>query len=140
MLNNALKVALGQYGTRGIWGKESEEQVLKYYHDIGFEWVQDDDLAWCAGFLNWCLLQGGYKFLKSLRARDFLNYGVEISKPEIGDIVIFWRISKDSVWGHVGFYICETDNVIYILGGNQSNSVDIAPFPKTQVLGYRRII
>jgi hypothetical protein len=58
----------------------------------------------------------------------------------MGDIVILWRISPKSIYGHVGFYVCERKNTLYLLGGNQSNSVSIAPYPKTQVLGYRKFI
>ena len=55
----------------------------------------------------------------------------------MGDIVVLWRIAKDSPFGHVGFYISETQNGIYILGGNQSGEVNIQKFPKTNLLEYR---
>jgi uncharacterized protein (TIGR02594 family) len=81
----------------------------------------------------------GKDYYKSLHARDFLNYGTETDKPEIGDIVVFWRISKDSIYGHVAFFVAEHNNLIYVLGGNQQDSVNISPFSKTQVLSYRKI-
>lgn len=140
MKNDILEIALGQFGNSGIYGAKNEEEILKYYHEIGFEWVDNDDVSWCAGFLNWCLLKAGKPFFKSLHARDFLEYGTETKEPQMGDIVILWRIAKDSQWGHAGIFIRETKNTIYILGGNQSNSVNIQPFPKTQVLGYRKIL
>jgi uncharacterized protein (TIGR02594 family) len=135
-----LKVALNEYGNRAIAGPNSNEEVLKYYHDLNFTWVEDDDVAWCAGFLNWCLKTAGKDYLKSLRARDFLTYGVETKKPQLGDIVVLWRISRDSTWGHCGIFIRETNNAVYLLGGNQNSSVDIQPYPKSQVLAYRSII
>ena len=39
---------------------------------------------------------------------------------------------------HVGFYIREVENGIYILAGNQDNTVDIALWKKADVLQYRR--
>jgi len=131
---------MNEYGNRSIPGKNANKEILKYYKDIGFGWVQDDDLAWCAGFMNWCLKKANKPFLKSLTARDFLKYGQKIKEPEMGDIVVLWRISPKSIYGHTGFYICERGNTVYILGGNQSEMVDIAPFPKTQILDYRRIV
>jgi len=139
-MNEVLKVALNEYGTKSIPGPASNEEVLKYYHDIFFTWVEDDDVAWCAAFLNWCLKTAGKTYLNSLHARDFLKYGQETKKPKLGDIVVLWRISPTSIYGHVGIYIREKENLIYVLGGNQSCSVNIATFPKSQVLSYRQIV
>lgn len=139
-MEETLKIALNECGTKSIPGPNSNEEVLKYYHDLNFTWVDDDDVAWCAAFLNWCLKTAGKEYLKSLHARDFLTYGQETKTPKLGDIVILWRISPSSIWGHAGLYIKETATSIYILGGNQSCNVNIQPYPKTQVLGYRTII
>jgi hypothetical protein len=37
----------------------------------------------------------------------------------------------------VGFYVRETARYVFLLGGNQSNAVNIAAYPKTRVIGYR---
>lgn len=132
-----LEFALKEYGTHGEYGDLSNPDVLKYFSEIGADWVKNDDVAWCSAFLNWCLMKAKLKFSSSLLARDFLKYGKETKGPVLGDIVVFWRIAKSSPYGHVGFYISESFSTIFVLGGNEDNEVKIKAYPKTQVLGYR---
>lgn len=136
-MNAALIIAISQFGIKGALGSAHNPRILKYFSDIGHAWVQDDETAWCAAFVNWCLLRAGMPHTGKLNARSFLKYGVETVKPQLGDIVVLWRISPTSAYGHVGFYITEQQNTVYILGGNQSNAVNVTAFPKSQVLGYR---
>ena len=134
-----LEIALREYGVKGITGILHSNTILKYFKDIGHGWVKDDETAWCAAFLNWVLLKAGHQHTGSLAARSFLNYGTLTKTPALGDIVVLWRIRKDSPFGHVGIYISETKNDIYILGGNQDNMVNITAFPKSRVLAYRTL-
>lgn len=133
-------IALNEFSTQGIPGVENNPRVLQYFSDIGQKWVKDDETAWCAAFMNWCLLRAGVKGTNSLLARSFLRYGIAVDFPVLGDIVVLWRINKTSPYGHVGIFIREKDNMIYILGGNQANSVNITGFSKEQLLSYRRIV
>lgn len=133
------EIALGEYGVHAIPGDVDSPRVLKYFKEIGHKWVDDDETAWCAAFVNWCLLKAGKPQTGMLLARSFMQYGVSTKTPILGDIVVLWRISKTSEFGHVGFFIHDTENYIYILGGNQSNQVNIQRFPKSQLLDYRKI-
>lgn len=139
-MSPAWYIAITQFGTKGVPGSEHNKKILKYFADIGHSWVQDDETAWCAAFVNWCLLKAGKPQTGKLNARSFLQYGEPTTKPRIGDIVVLWRIKPSSPYGHVGFYFTEDKNHVYILGGNQSNAVNVAAFPKSQVLGYRTIV
>ena len=99
--------------------------------------------AWCAGFVNAVLNQTGdegtSKTDGALSARSFLNWGKSVSEPQEGDVVVFWRESKSSWKGHVGFFAGFDDNGdILVLGGNQNNSVSIKSYDKDRLLGYRR--
>jgi uncharacterized protein (TIGR02594 family) len=134
-----LEIALGEYATHALVGAGNNPQVLRYFQEIGQKWVVDDDTAWCAAFVNWCIMKAGKIGTNSLLARSFLNYGTPKNIPNVGDLVILWRISKSSPFGHVGFFIRETNSLIYILGGNQSDAVNIQAFDKTRLLGYRQI-
>lgn len=133
------EVALSEFGNKSITGIISNPDVLKYFKEIGQAWVKDDDTAWCAAFVNWCLVKTGRQQTNSLAARSFLKYGYSTKTPTLGDIVVLWRISPQSAYGHVGFYVRETKDTIYILGGNQSNQVNITPFTKSQLLDYRKM-
>ena len=138
-MNKAFEIALGEYGIKEIVGNNDNPEVMKYYHEIGHEWVKHDELAWCAAFVNWCLLKAELEHTGKLNARSFLSIGEQTKVPQIGDIVVLWRIKKDSSYGHVAFFVREAENYIYMLGGNQSNQVCISKYPKTQLLEYRRI-
>lgn len=94
---------------------------------------------WCAAFLNDIFTECGVKGTGSNMARSFLDIGEHISEPRPGDIMVFWRVEKDSPWGHAGLYVYEDADQYYILGGNQDNRVKIKPYLKSTLLGVRRL-
>lgn len=136
-MNKVFAIALGEYGEKGISGAAHNARILTYFRAAGFKWVKDDETAWCAAFVNWCFWKAGLAVPGTLAARSFLKLGKRTLAPKLGDIVVFWRISKDSPYGHVGFFVRETSDMVYVLGGNQSNAVNVTAFPKSQVLEYR---
>jgi len=95
---------------------------------------------WCGAFVGYVLFHCNCKFLKSLRARDYLEYGFVTVCPELGDIVVFWRGSEDATTGHVGFFVTANDTHVFCLGGNQNNTVSIQAYPINRVLGYRKAL
>lgn len=133
------EIALSQIGIKEIVGKQHNPEVLKYFHEIGHEWVKDDETAWCSAFVNWCAKKANKPFSGKLNARSWLDVGVETKEPKPGDIVVLWRESPDSWKGHVGIFCREQGHYIYILGGNQKNSVCVQAYQKRQLLQYRRI-
>jgi len=120
--------------------RKSNPQIITFFHDIGFKSINDDNISWCAAFVNYCLKKNGYNYSHSLLAKDWLKTGVETKNPLPGDIVVFWRGKKSGWQGHVAFYVREDlkNNLVYVYGGNQEGSVCLKPFPKNQVVGYRR--
>lgn len=42
--------------------------------------------------------------------------------------------------GHVGFFAGYEMGTIYLLGGNQGDSVNVSPYPKSRLLGIRRLV
>lgn len=129
-------LAKKEIGVKEIVGIRDNPRVLQYYKDAGHPWVQHDEVAWCAAFANSMLIRAGLKGTGKLTARSFLEWGVELSRPKLGCIVVFKR--GNSSWqGHVGFYAGETRTHIRVLGGNQSNAVNIKLIPKSKFLGYR---
>lgn len=131
--------ALQEFGTKAIAGALHAPEILKYFSEIGAAWVKDDETAWCAAFVNWCLKSAKLKFSGALNARSFLTYGSATLTPKLGDIVVLWRINRDGPYGHVGFFVAQTHDRVYILGGNQGDAVNISAYDKTFLLGYRRI-
>jgi uncharacterized protein (TIGR02594 family) len=135
-----INIALSQFGIKEIVGKSDNPEVLKYFTDIGFDGATlKDETAWCSAFANWVAKEAGFEYSGKLNARSWLKIGEQVETPEIGDIVVFWRGRKDSWMGHVAFYIRSDQKYIYVLGGNQSNQVNIARYPKGRLLQYRRL-
>jgi len=140
MNTSIVNIALNEYGIKEISGSQDNPEVLKYFNDIGFDGAKlKDETSWCSAFANWVAKEANLAYSKKLNARSWLQVGTEVTTPEIGDVVIFWRESKTSWKGHVGFFIRETTNWIYILGGNQNNQVKISAYQKNRLLGYRRV-
>ena len=72
-----------------------------------------------------------------LAARSWLKLGVSCD-PAIGAVVVFWRENKNGAKGHVGFYNGEDSSAYHVLGGNESNGVNIARIGKDRLLGFRQ--
>jgi len=142
LLNNALKY----YGLKEVPGPTSSPTITGWLA----KWLKaakvkastnDDQTAWCSVFVNEVAEQSGCEVTNRINARSWLDVGTEIAVAEAmpGDVVILWR-NKPSSWeGHVGFFIRKGPGVVWMLGGNQSNQVNIMSFRDTQVLGIRRL-
>lgn len=128
-------------GTREKAGKGSNPQIMEFFRTVGYPGIEDDsETSWCAAFVGAMLHSCGYPLPphpSRLLARSYLTYGRKLEAPEPGCIVVFWRGSPNSWQGHVGFYMGEEDDYVLVLGGNQSNAVNISKYKKSQVLGYR---
>lgn len=132
------EIAQKYKGLKEIAGKKHNPKIVKMYADVGFAGVKDDETAWCAAFVGSVLKEANYPYKKSLAARSYLDYGKKVAEPEEGDIVVFWRGSKDSWQGHVGFVVTYDTKNVWCLGGNQSNTVNVQKFSRNRVLGFRR--
>ena len=135
----AFNLAMGQFGQKAIPGASSNPIILKYFQDAGHPEILDDDIPWCAAFLNAMLERARLPTTGSLAARSFLQWGQPTTAPVLGDVAVFWRESPGSGLGHVGFVCAVFKDYVYILGGNQDNQVEIKPFLTSQLLGYRRL-
>jgi uncharacterized protein (TIGR02594 family) len=103
--------------------------------------VTSDEVSWCAAFVGACLAQASIPNTidrdDRLLARAYLKFGTPIETPRIGAIVVMSRGDPKSWTGHVGFVVGETARTVAVLGGNQSNAVNVRHFSKDIVLGYR---
>lgn len=127
------------YGLTEIPGEKNNPQIVKFFNDIGHTWVQDDETAWCCAFINWIANECGCEWSRKLNARSWLGIGKKTEKPQLGDIVIFWRESINSWKGHIGLYVGEQGDYIYCLGGNQNNQVNVRAYQKRMLLEYRTL-
>lgn len=111
-------------------------------------WVEDDETAWCSAFATFVCKFLGLPRSHSLAARSWLLIGTSIPLTDAraeNDVVILSRGKNPQgpsvlqAPGHVGFYAGQDASTVSILGGNQDDAVNIAPFPKSRILGIRRL-
>lgn len=129
---------LKHYGEKEVVGKEHNPEIVAMFADIGFPDIKDDETAWCSASLNYFCKKLGYVRSGKLNARSWLDMPITVLKPSLGDIVVFWRNDPKGWEGHVALYISEDKDNVYVLGGNQNNQINISPYPKNRVLGYRQ--
>jgi uncharacterized protein (TIGR02594 family) len=67
-------------------------------------------------------------------AQAWAKFGVDTVVPLVGSIgVIRWNASS----GHVGIVAGIEGNTVYLLGGNQSNAINVSGFPRSKFIAFR---
>jgi uncharacterized protein (TIGR02594 family) len=126
-------------------------------HEIGFHEIGDNQgieryisLAhtgalgdpWCAIFANAMLESSGVPGSRSPSSQSFRTHPafVQLQAPALGCLCVFWRGSKNSGLGHVGFYGGENATHVWVVGGNEQNMVQDEALPKDSptfgLIGY----
>lgn len=129
-----LEEARKHIGTREIPGEKNEPKILQWWKAIKRSGIKTDEVPWCAAFVGGCLESVGVVSSRYESAKSYLAWGVPLSSPVAGCIVVFERQGG----GHVGFVVGQDPKGrLMVLGGNQGNAVSIAPFEHSRVSGYR---
>ena len=128
-------------GTKEISGKRSNSVIMNWAKQLGGfvkNVYTNDDTPWCGLFIAHIFDNNGIKvkFKNPLSARNWRNFGFETT-PRYGAVMIFWRGKKSGWSGHVGMYISEDAKYYHILGGNQSNMVNVTKVAKNRLLAVR---
>lgn len=133
-----LTLARAYIGVREIKGPRHEPRILKWWTAIKAPF-RDDETPWCGAFVGGVLSQAGLPIVAGgAAARNWLKLPSKLTKPAVGCVVVFWRGSRDGASGHVGFVVGEDRaGNLMVLGGNQGDAVNIKPFSRARVLGYR---
>lgn len=125
-------------GVAEIAGSTDNTRIEEYLQTVGIR-DPNDEIPWCAAFVNWCLKEVGLSGTGKPNARSFLDWGiVEPSESvRLGTITVLWRGERNAWTGHVGFLVGRSAGAAIILGGNQSDAVTVQGYPINRVLGYR---
>lgn len=116
----------------------SNPTIIKWGEELDLAYG-DDDIPWCGLFVAHCMGSTlGNEPLPNnpLGARNWLSFG-EACDPQLGAVMVFWRGKKTGWQGHVGLYAGEDDTHFHVLGGNQSNAVNIKRITRSRYLGAR---
>lgn len=113
------------------------------------DWPQHDEVPWCSAFVNWIAWLLRLPRSKSLSARSWLTVGqpIHLGQAMAGfDVVILQRGPKPqpgpetiNAPGHVGFYAHHQEDSVWVLGGNQGDSVNVSQYKIADVIGVRRL-
>ena len=131
-----LEQAWPETGIREVRGSGSNPRIAALFKDAGHAQIKSDETAWCAAFVGACLARAGIDSTKSLLARSYLKWGEPIDSFRLGAIAVFSR-GNDPGQGHVGFVLGESEDKIYLLGGNQSDAVSVEAIDRSRLLGLR---
>lgn len=122
-------------GTKEIPGPRHNSWIAERWARLGAGWFNDDETPWCGLFVAHCMQVAGQPYPgKGLFARALAwNDWGKPCGAILGAVAVFGRTGG----GHVGFLVGESADRLYVLGGNQSNAVNIMPIAKTRLVGYR---
>lgn len=140
MEKTLLENAFLELGTKEIKGSEHNKDIIEYADICGQTWVKTDEIPWCGFFVGAMCIKSGIEIPnKSGLAKAYLGIGetIDITKAEPNDLVIFDRKGGGHVAICLGFSHC--NNYIFVIGGNQGNSVSVAKFSVRYIVGVRRV-
>lgn len=121
-------------GLAEVKGAQHNPEILQMWRDIKRGGIKDDETPWCAAFVGAMLERVGIRSSRFESAKSYLDWGQHLALPVPGCIVVFTRQGG----GHVGFAVGrDAAGNLLILGGNQSDAVNIRAFPVSRVSGYR---
>lgn len=126
-------------GTKEIVGSIHSNIIMGWAKDLGLEKIYtSDEIAWCGLFMAQVCKRAGLETnltpKQSLWALNWSKFGTKQSVAMLGDVLTF----KRKQGGHVGIYVGEDEICYHILGGNQSNMVNITRIEKTRLNSIRR--
>lgn len=125
-------------GTKEKPGAGSNAAILQWAKDCNIDY-KSDDIPWCGLFVAHCIastLPEETLPKAPLGARNWQKFGLP-SEPVRGAVLVFWRGSKSGPFGHVGFYRSEDKDAYHVVGGNQSDMVNVCRIAKSRLLQAR---
>lgn len=133
-----LAYAWAEVGQKELSGARHNRRILGFFKQVGHGAIKRDETAWCAAFVGACLERAGLRCTRSLMARSYLSWGDDAAEREnvLGAVAVFSRGSNPA-HGHVGFYLGGNRDTVWVLGGNQSNSVRVSAYPRARLLALR---
>lgn len=122
-------------GVTEVPGPRHNPLVLAIWKALGQPFT-DDETPWCGGFTGYVLNQVGIKGSNSPAwAKSWATWGKPCDRA-LGAVAVFGRAGGG---GHVGFLVgvSADGKRLYILGGNQSNQVNISPIDASRLIALR---
>ena len=130
-----MKTARESVGLKEVAGPKHNTKIQAWLAKLG-AWWRDDETPWCGTFVAHCLRENGLPVPEHwYRALAWKEYGSNLRPTHVceGAILVFARAGG----GHVGFYVGEDRFYYRVLGGNQSNAVNVMRIAKSRCVAIR---
>lgn len=126
---------------KGLHELRDRSALMAWLRSDGKTLGDPSKLPWCGDAIETCIaktLPDEPLPANPYLARNWLKFGVPLSAPTLGCVLVFWRGSRAGTNGHVGLYAGEEkDGTLHVLGGNQSDAITIARLDRGRLLGMR---
>lgn len=132
-----MQKALELYGTKEADGDADNPVIVGWAQELNLKAYNHDSIPWCGLFMALIATRAGNLPIPPapLWALDWEDFGVYSNPgPFFSDVLVF----KRPTGGHVGLYVGEDDATYHVLGGNESNQVEITRISKIRLFCYRR--
>lgn len=135
-----LIAARAKLGTREAAGGANNGTIIGWAKRLGTKVLgiayNADSVPWCGVFVAACMQEAGIAPAPiAVRAKSWAtwgaNLGVSVLSP--GAVLVFEREGG----GHVGFYVGEDSTHYHVLGGNQSDAVNVMRLAKGRCIARR---
>lgn len=132
-----LKEMLKLYGTKEVPGSGNNPVIMGWADETNTTYP-GDITAWCGLTISVAAKRAGWDYhpgKNALWARNWALWGqgVPVERAMLGDVLVFARGSG----GHVALYVGEDATHFHILGGNQSDAVNIVRKEKSSIIAVR---
>jgi uncharacterized protein (TIGR02594 family) len=108
------------------WARQEGGTIAKVY--------RNDSIPWCSLYANMVLTKVGLRGTETLWALDWAKWGIELPGMAVG---AFAPMKRDG-GGHIAIVVGRDQHGnLMCLGGNQSDCVNIRPFPAERPLSFR---
>lgn len=140
-------VAQRWMGTKELSGLADNVDIM-HMLTLDVDWPQHDEVPWCSAAMNFWAYACCLPRSKSLLARSWLGVGqsIPLEYAVRGDVVVFSRAGRSqpgptvlNAPGHVALFTKAGPAHVIVLGGNQGDTVSLASYDSSRVLGVRRL-
>lgn len=124
-------------GTKETAGPANNAKIMSWANKLGAKVLgivyPNDATPWCGLFVAHCVTSAGLSAPAiAIRAKAWATWGQHVV-PREGCVLVFNRDGG----GHVGFYVGEDSTTYHVLGGNQSDAVNVTRILKSRMIASR---
>lgn len=129
-------------GVKEIKGSANHPRIMEMYRTVGRPEIKSEATSWCAAAVGTWLKESDFPIppkATNLMAMSYETYGKRLDTFRPGAICVFYRSKlRERDWRrHVAIGVRDLGSHIECIGGNQSNAVTVAKFPKRDLVAMR---